>query len=604
VKRTLRVSADLSLPVDVAGEAIAILAKRGAGKTHTAAVLVEELYAAGVQVVILDPVRAWWGLRTSSDGKGAGLPIAIIGGPHGDVPLEPTAGALIADVAVDTGQSLVVDIREFSKTQMRRFVTQFAEQLYRRKGADSSLLHLVLEEADVFAPQKVTGADAEMQSAIEAIVRRGRGSGLGITMITQRSAVLSKDVLEQADVLIAMRMTGPNDRKAIEGWVGKHAESGEERVLPSLPGLRTGEAWVWNPERDILQRVKIRARHTFDVAPTGGAQREPKAAAPIDLEKLGEQIAGTVERARENDPAELRRRIRSLEGDLAKAAAAPAPSQPVEVPVEVRVPVLEPGEIDKLKKLAAEAMDVAEHGMKLAQELVAGSSRVNDALTAAIELATGKRPAPQPAARQPAPPPPTRPRPNPPPAGGGGGADDSNTFKRTTGGGTDDLSSSQQAILDALLWFETIGIEQPSRPALAFIAGSRPTSGGFKNNLGALKNDKGVYDWPPLIAYPKDRHVQLTDDGRARAAMPNVDPTPEGIQQAVLDRLPGSQAAIVRALIPRYPHAVSREELAAEVGVPTTSGGYKNNLGALRTLEVIDYPQQGHVVARPILFLE
>lgn len=48
----------VSLPVDVAGEAIAILAKRGAGKTNTATVLVEEMVAAGVQVVILDPVGA------------------------------------------------------------------------------------------------------------------------------------------------------------------------------------------------------------------------------------------------------------------------------------------------------------------------------------------------------------------------------------------------------------------------------------------------------------------------------------------------------------------------------------------------------------------
>lgn len=36
----------------------------------------------------------------------------------------------------------------------------------------------------------------------------------------------------------------------------------------------------------------------------------------------------------------------------------------------------------------------------------------------------------------------------------------------------------------------------------------------------------------------------------------------------------------------------------------TISGGYFNNLGALRTLGVIDYPTPGRVVATSVLFLE
>ncbi len=46
---SLKISEDFSLPVDVAGEAIGILATRGAGKSFASAVLVEELYDAGIQ---------------------------------------------------------------------------------------------------------------------------------------------------------------------------------------------------------------------------------------------------------------------------------------------------------------------------------------------------------------------------------------------------------------------------------------------------------------------------------------------------------------------------------------------------------------------------
>jgi uncharacterized protein len=208
----LKLAPKLSLPVDVAGEAIAILAKRGAGKTNTATVLVEELVRAGVQTVVVDPVGAWWGIRSSADGKQKGLEVPILGGQHGDVPLEPTAGALIADVAVDTGESLLLDLSDFpSKAAIGRFVTDFSERLFRRKARTPSLLHLVLEEADIVAPQRVKGETARMAGAIEQLVRRGRSRGLGVTLITQRSAVLNKDVLTQADVLIVMRTTGPQD---------------------------------------------------------------------------------------------------------------------------------------------------------------------------------------------------------------------------------------------------------------------------------------------------------------------------------------------------------------------------------------------------------
>ncbi len=35
---------------------------------------------------IIDPAGAWWGIRSSADAKGEGLPVVIFGGEHGDVP--------------------------------------------------------------------------------------------------------------------------------------------------------------------------------------------------------------------------------------------------------------------------------------------------------------------------------------------------------------------------------------------------------------------------------------------------------------------------------------------------------------------------------------
>jgi hypothetical protein len=63
-----------------------------------------------------------------------------------------------------------------------------------------------------------------------------------------------------------------------------------------------------------------------------------------------------------------------------------------------------------------------------------------------------------------------------------------------------------------------------------------------------------------------------------------------------------SQAAILQALIEAYPASIHKDELADRVGVSRTSGGYFNNLGHLRTLGAIDYPQKGVARATEILF--
>lgn len=108
--KKLSIAPGLALPLDFITETAAIIAQRRAGKTYTASVLAEEMIAAALPFVVLDPTGAWWGLRASADGKGEGLPVVIIGGAHGDVPLEPNAGKIIADLVVDHPGWYIIDL--------------------------------------------------------------------------------------------------------------------------------------------------------------------------------------------------------------------------------------------------------------------------------------------------------------------------------------------------------------------------------------------------------------------------------------------------------------------------------------------------------------
>jgi DNA helicase HerA-like ATPase len=256
----LKLASGLTLPDDAVTQTFGILAKRGAGKSNTAAVMAEEMYKAELPFVAVDPVGAWWGLRSSADGKGAGLEIPIFGGHRGDVPLEQGGAELVADLVVDERLSCVLDVSAFeSESAKRRFLTAFAERLFRRKGqpGHDDPLHLFLEEADDYAPQRAIGPEMHRTlGAFQRIVKQGRARGLGATMITQRSAVLNKDLLTQLETLVVHRTTAPNDRKAIGAWLEYQGRSAE--ILASLHELAPGEAWAWSPWLDLTKRVQVR----------------------------------------------------------------------------------------------------------------------------------------------------------------------------------------------------------------------------------------------------------------------------------------------------------------------------------------------------------
>lgn len=562
----LRIAEDLALPLDAVTQAFGILARRGAGKSYLGKVLAEEMVGSGLQVVILDPLGAFFGLRSSADGQGDGLPITIVGGEHGDVPLEPTAGKVIADVCVESPGSMIVDLSAFeSNAAQDRFVTDFAERLYRAKGSQRRPLHLIVDEADSFAPQRPQPGQQRMLGAFEAIVRRGRIRGLGVTLITQRPAVLNKNVLTQVECLVAMQITSPQDRAAIDEWV-KGNGTAEERaeVLSSLASFERGEAWFWSPSwLRILQRVKVRQAWTFDSSRTpeaGAAAVEPEHMAPVDLDILRDRIAATIERAKADDPKELRKRIVELERQL-KAKAEP---QIVERVVRVEVPVIP----DEFRAKLLRGMSSIQDGLSLMMTAFEGVGveppvqkvrKPVDVLHIPIADA------------------------HPP---------EENHRPRSEG-----LTTPQQRILDALASFEAFGIAQPSRSNVAVFAGVSSTSGAYANNVSRLNVMR-------LLCYPGTGLLALTDEGRAMANPAQRFDSIERLHEAWYAQLTRPQAAILGGAIGRYPGSIERSELAEVLGVSATSGAYANNLSRLHVLGVLEYPSKGTVRATELLFPE
>lgn len=588
--KQLRLSATLTIPTDAVTQTFAILGKRGSGKTTTATVLTEELLDAGHHVVVIDPLDVTWGLRSSRDGKSAGYPITVLGGDHADLPLEATAGAVLAEFVVTHHSPVILSLRHFSMADQRRFVTDFCEKLYALKGqtANRVPLHLVIDEADEFAPQRIPSGHERMFGAIDRIVRRGRSAGLGVTLISQRAAVLNKDVLSQAEVLICHQTISPQDRKALDAWIQAHDAHGQAAAfMGSLASLARGEAWIWSPGwLDVFKRVSIRDRRTFDSSATpkaGAVVEQPKRLAPVDLDALRTQIASTIEKAKADDPKALRVEIAGLRKELASKhlAAAPAPAGK-----RVEVPVLTDADRALLEKLANALNDRA---VKSAEILKAAESRADRLVQTAvaeylnttrnvtldvareleqtlervgIQKILGKLTTVTPA--QPAPS--TRKLPvYVPPAP---------VQKRTApANGTVHLAGGERKILTALAQYPS----GRTKVQVALLCAYAHNGGGFNNYISGLRT-KGYLEG-------SGDNLRITDAGLDALGDFTPLPTGQALAEHWMRQLGKAERLVLDALVTRGP--MSKEQAASIAGYEPSGGGFNNALSRLRTLELV-----------------
>ncbi len=304
------------IPDEALDEDIAILGRKGGGKSYTAKGIVERLLDMGRRVLVLDPLGVWAGLRTSADGEHAGYPIAIFGGLHADLPLDPAAAEPMARIIARENLPAVVDLSELSKSAQQSFLLKFLHELRR---VNKEALTVVLEEADVFAPQSPQGDDSKaLHGEIDWIARRGRFKGFRLLTITQRPARLSKDVLTQANMVIMHRLPAPQDREAAKAWVDGNGDRDQAKVVfDTLAGLKVGEAWVLAQEPPMLERVNFPRIKTLDTSATpkaGETRIEPKTLAEVDVSAIRQALEASSsepnapskgQKASSHDPAAL-----------------------------------------------------------------------------------------------------------------------------------------------------------------------------------------------------------------------------------------------------------------------------------------------------------
>ena len=71
--------------------------------------MVAHLIGTGRQVVIIDPISSWWGVKHSADMKSAGLPVVLFGQQRADVEINVEMGETVAKFVLGTRHSLLIE---------------------------------------------------------------------------------------------------------------------------------------------------------------------------------------------------------------------------------------------------------------------------------------------------------------------------------------------------------------------------------------------------------------------------------------------------------------------------------------------------------------
>lgn len=294
----IKFASAFSIPVTQYGsQANAILGIRDSGKTYTGTKAGEELMDAGVPIIVFDPVGVWKNLRVGTKTH-KGYPIIIAGGDDtADIRITPENAKDIIRAAMKARVSLIVDLFSAELANKSKWVKIVQESLdvlfYENKN--HGLIHIFLEEANEFIPQRIMPDRLKVYSSVERVARMGRNSSIGMTIINQRAEEVNKAILELCALTLMHKQTGKNSLTSIEKWMDKLGVETHNKHS-ELPTLKQGECLVVDTNNEIwFKKIKILPKNTFHPSPemgTKGVLSATKTKVNISsfIEKLKKQL--------------------------------------------------------------------------------------------------------------------------------------------------------------------------------------------------------------------------------------------------------------------------------------------------------------------------
>ena len=242
----LKISDAVNFSVDpshIVTERTAVIGQSGSGKSYLVSVICEELASNDLGFMLLDTEGEYHGLSKFDN-------IRLIKETE-EVEDISADEEYIKKIIMDS-QRIILDVSESDKNTVNEFLTgiySVTTELFKENKQTPFLL--IIEEADIYIPQKRTGG----LEILQTISRRGRKRGLGILLATQRPALVNKNVLSQCNNVFIGKLMLKNDLDSVRLFFSSMDE------VKQLTTLEPGYFYVQGAISDPMF-IKIRARKT------------------------------------------------------------------------------------------------------------------------------------------------------------------------------------------------------------------------------------------------------------------------------------------------------------------------------------------------------
>jgi hypothetical protein len=577
---------DLQLDLEALLDSRMIVQANSTGGKSWVLRLLAERASPHLPVILIDYEGEFASLREKVD--------LVLVGPQGEIAADVRSAGLLARKLIEMDVSAVIDIYELQLKERREFVKLFLESLMRLPKTLYKPTLIMIDEAHQLCPQSGKKDEyASTQAVIDLMSMGGKRGYCGV-LATQRFSKLHNDALADANNVLIGRTWLDADQKRAAEYLGLTTK--QERI--DLREIGPGHFHCFGPalvpsaisffKTDRVQTTHPRGRQRITYKPPKASDAIRQIAAQLeDLPRAAEEEARDLEG--------LRAQLKDARAELAARDRQLAARQTEAVKVEtktVEVSLVKPAELKRIEA-AIKKMEIlcaqAEKFAKGNAEIATTFANLRDALadearqlTQALSLATQSPARPDQGGalqqtldrsrahlqRELGARPPRRPR------------------TTTPADGDFRPSPSQQRVLDALAFYESIGEPSPSNLQVGAVALMDSTGGHFSNVCGPLSS-------AGLITRDGGR-MSLTDPGRALSRVPDAVATLDDYHEMLRGRVRrvrhagGKTVEMLNALIRAGGSAMTAQEMGEAVSIDHTGGHFSNTIGPLGTLGVVE----------------
>lgn len=556
-----------------------ITANSGGGKSWLIRLLAELLFP-HVQVIIIDPEGEFASLREKFG--------YVLVGKGGETAADVRTAELLAHRLLEHKISAVCDIFELKPKARHEWIRVFIEALMEAPKRLWRHVVIIVDEAHKYCPEKGQGESEAIEAMLD-LASRGRKRGYCPIFASQRHAKLSKNATAE----LLNRLVGPTFEEADIDRAVSDLSVPKEKRREFMDEIKLLEEGNFN----ALGRAISKERILFKVGPVKTSHPEAgeenfSAEPPPPPDKVKALLPKLADLPKEVEKkiateAELRAEIRTLRTQLSAkpkevviqkgpaSAAKPVVKEVTKTVIQkVDVPVVNPILVKRIEAALGRAEKLFAKSMEIGRPIDEAAKTLRSSLGTLRMIATTKpvlpvapvtaapvsvRQIPVPAAAKRI----VVPKP----------------VKAPIADGEFEIKNPHRNILRALREFNNIDFDMPNRHQVAGWLGIKVT-GTFLNNLSSLRT-------AGLIEY-QDKNLVLTGAGLKESPNVEENPTNEGLFRNVCSSVKNPQASILKVLYERPGEWVSREDVAAAIGIQVT-GTFLNNLSTLHTAGMIKY---------------